>query len=322
MNAKFSGVTLPCQGNHDIWVAKYNSSGAKVYSTYLGGTSTEYGRGIATDAAGSAFVVGSTASTNFPTLGPVQASHGGGSYDGFVSKLNASGSALIYSTYLGGVFTDDAQAIAIDSGGNAVVVGNTNSTNFPTIAPLQSSLASPGRSDAFLARLSATGGALLNSTYLGGTGDDSALGVAVYSASTAYLVGSTDSVDFPIVRPVSGQGSYHGNTDAFVAALDATGSSLSYSSYFGGAAEDHAVGVAHLRGTATVTLVGNTLSTDLPVVGAAISNLVGSQDGFVVKLPIASNPVPAGAPWNFLFLAGLLLGAGLFVSASPRKQAL
>ena len=149
----------------DAFVAKLNPSGsALVYSTYLGGSGHDDGYGIAVDSSGNAYVAGYTASTNFPTMNPTAASYGGGTYDAFVAELNPTGSALVYSTYLGGSEDDYGYGIAVDSSGNAYVTGSTGSTNFPTMNPLQPTYGGGG--DAFVSELNPSGSALVYSTYL------------------------------------------------------------------------------------------------------------------------------------------------------------
>jgi hypothetical protein len=157
------------------FVTKFNPTGsALVYFTILGGAAPG---GIAVDAAGNAYVTGNTGSTDFPTAHPLQPAYGGGDADAFVAKLNASGSALVYSTYLGGSGDDSAGnagafassgGIAVDAAGNAYVTGSTDSTDFPTVHPLQPTYGGGG--DAFVAKLNASGSALVYSTYLGGSG--------------------------------------------------------------------------------------------------------------------------------------------------------
>jgi hypothetical protein len=139
-----------------------------IYSTYLGGSGDDGAYSIAVDSSGNAYVTGRTASTNFPTMNPLQPTYGGGTYDTFVAELNPTGSALVYSTYLGGSGDDGAYSIAVDSSGNAYVTGRTASTNFPTMNPLQPIFG--GIYDAFVAELNPTGSALVYSTYLGGPG--------------------------------------------------------------------------------------------------------------------------------------------------------
>ena len=144
-------------------MAKLNSSGSATYSTYLGGSDEDDILGIAVDSSGNAYVVGATQSVNFPTANPLQATRGG-SFDGFVAKLNSSGSALIYSTYLGGSGLDVSFGIAVDaSSGNTYVTGLTESTNFPITKPLQAIFGN-GPFDGFVAKLNSSGSALIYST--------------------------------------------------------------------------------------------------------------------------------------------------------------
>jgi hypothetical protein len=175
------------------------------------------GDGIVVDSSGDAYVTGRTASTNFPTMNPLQSAYGGGSGDdAFVTKLNAPGSALVYSTYIGGSGDDLGVGIAVDSLGNAYVTGYTASTNFPTMNPLQQAFG--GSSDAFVAQLNPSGSVLVYSTYLGGSSSDSGLGIAVDSSGNAYVTGYTASTNFPTMNPLQ-QALGGGFTDAFVSKI-------------------------------------------------------------------------------------------------------
>src|ERR1017187_6500325 len=157
-----------------------------IYSTYLGGSGTDQGYGIAVDNSGSAYVAGYTTSTDFPTMNPLQPAKAGGDTDAFVAKLSPEGSALIYSTYLGGSRNDYGWGIAVDSLGNAYITGNTTSTDFPTMNPLQPAEADGGGDgDAFVAKLNPTGSALVYSTYLGGGGNYTGSGIAVDNSGNA-----------------------------------------------------------------------------------------------------------------------------------------
>lgn len=268
------------------------------YSTYLGGSKDEEGHGIAVSDAGEAYVTGVTYSTNFPTGSPfgpssvLQSTNGQGAggtsgADVFISKLNASGSALEYSTYLGGSGLDYGAAIAVDGSGQAHVTGFTDSLNFPTHAAFQGALAQnpssggPSPNDAFVAKLNATGGALAYSTYLGGSGLDQAAGIALDRSGRVYVTGTTASVDFPTQAPL--QGSNAGSFDAFVTRLDATGSTLSYSTYFGGAGDDHALGIA-VEPVGTAYLTGYTSSPDFPTQAPFQGARAGAYNAFVTKV--------------------------------------
>jgi Beta-propeller repeat len=283
-------VQSTLRGTADVFVTKLNASGsAVVYSTYLGGNNEEYGYGIAVDSTGSAYVTGSTFSTNFPTVNAVQGSKGSlFTYDAFVAKLSPAGSALVYSTYLGGGSDDQGYAIAVDSAGNAYVTGTTDSTNFPTANALQSTFA--GRNceggDVFVTKFNAAGSALVYSTYLGGSGSEQGRGIAVDSAGNAYVTGSTDSSNFPTANAI--QSTYGGGDgcdlggDAFVAKFNPAGSALVYSTYLGGSSGDLGAGIAvDSAGNAYVT--GGTNSPNFPTANALQSTLKGPGDIFVTK---------------------------------------
>ena len=262
----------------DAFVAKLNASGsALVYSTYLGGSGSDVGMGIAVDGAGCAYVTGLTSSTDFPTQNPLQPQNKGG-WDVFVAKLNAPGSALVYSTYLGGSGTDDGMGIAVDGAGCAYVTGDTSSTDFPTQNPLQPQ--KKGNYDAFVAKLNASGSALVYSTYLGGSGRDVGSGIAVDGAGCAYVTGHTSSTDFPTQNPLQPQ--KKGNYDAFVAKLNAPGSALVYSTYLGGSDDDQGRGIA-VDGAGCAYVTGHTYSTDFPTQNPLQPQKKGPLDAFVAK---------------------------------------
>jgi len=210
-------------GNVDAYLTKLSADGQKVfYSTFLGGSGFEYGWDVAVDSSGNAYMTGFTHSTNFPTAHALQPTNHGGA-DAFVAKINASGNAFVFSTYLGGGDTDLGTSIAADSSGNAYVGGYTKSKNFPTVRAIQPT--NHGGFDAFVAKIRGDGSALLYSTYLGGTANESEfdagyrdLGIAVDSAGSAYVAGTTKSVDFPIT-PLAFQKSLKGGADVFVAKI-------------------------------------------------------------------------------------------------------
>jgi uncharacterized repeat protein (TIGR01451 family) len=201
----------------DAFVTKLNAAGsAYVYSTFLGGDSTDLGRAIAVDASGNAYIAGRTSSQNFPTANAFKGTNTSFGNDAFVTKINTAGSSLVYSTYLGGDGDDDSLGIAVDAAGNAYVTGSTSSDNFPTLGALQ--LTRNGfNSDAFVTKLAPSGSALIFSTYLGGTGSDIGLGLALDSSQHTYIVGRTTSGNFPTVNPL--QPGLGGNTDVFIAKL-------------------------------------------------------------------------------------------------------
>ncbi len=280
-----------------------------VYSTYLGGSGDDYGYGIAVDSSGNAYVTGRTTSADFPTASPLQAVFGGGSYDAFVAKLNPAGSALVYSTYLGGSDYEAGGGIAVDSSGNAYVTGATISTNFPTANPLQAAYGG-GIYDAFVAKLNPTGSALVYSTYLGGSDIDGGSGIAVDSSGNAYVTGDTISTDFPTANPL--QAGLGGIQNAFVVKLNPAGSSLVYSTYLGGSSYDEGNGIAvDSSGNAYVT--GDTISTDFPTANPLQAALGGIQNAFVVKL----NPAGSSLVYStYLGGSGQDQGNGIAVDSS------
>jgi uncharacterized repeat protein (TIGR01451 family) len=170
-----------------------------VYSTFLGGSGLDTGNSIAVDSSGNAYIAGQTASLNFPTSSPQQATNGGQT-DAFVAKLNADGSALIYSTFIGGSTTETATSIAVDNSGNVYLTGQTDSVNFPVLNALHPTLS--GSSDAFVTELNSAGSGLVYSTYLGGRGGEGGTSIAVDGLGNAYVTGATSSTDFPTTNPL------------------------------------------------------------------------------------------------------------------------
>jgi hypothetical protein len=271
--------------SQDAFVTKLSPTGSTlIYSTYLGGNDNDFGNGIAVDGSGNAVIVGSTASTNFPTASAFQSARSGSYPDAFVAKMTADGSGFVYSTYLGGTLVDEAFGIAIDASGAAYVVGSTTSTNFPTLNPYQST--NRGSRDAFVSKFSATG-SLVYSTYLGGGGQDFGSGIAVDSSGSAIAVGDTSSSNFPVFpQPPAAnpafQQSLNGSSDCFVAKLSPSGSALVYSTYLGGSSSDRAFSVA-VDGSGNAYVTGETLSTNFPGSGS-LQNPGGDLDAFVTQL--------------------------------------
>jgi len=253
------------------------------YSTFLGGGSDDYGYSIAVDAAGSAYVTGYTASTNFPTFAAGQSSKEG-TFNVFVTKLSPSGSSLAYSTYLGGSLMDQGWGIAVDATGAAYVAGQTTSADFPTLSAFQSALA--GSTNAFVAKLSPSGSSLVYSTYLGGSGADIGYGIAIDSTGAAYVTGQTSSTNFPTHGAY--QSSLAGAQDAFVTKLAPTGDSLVYSTYLGGSGQDTAYCIA-IDASGAAYAAGTTASSNFPTASAYQTTLKGLQNVFVTKLTPAGN---------------------------------
>ena len=278
------------------FVTEINPAGsALVYSTYLGGSGGSSGAGIALDSAGHAYVTGG-AGAGFPTTpGAFQTTFGGGS-NAYVTKLNTAGSALLYSTYLGGTnfFAGEAGfGIAVDSAGNAYVTGLAISTDFPvTPGAFQTTCGGcgPGYGDAFVAKVSSSGSALVYSTYLGGNSSDAGASIAVDSAGNAYVTGSTASTNFPTMDPLqpTNEGGF-GDREAFVAKLNPGGSALVYSTYLGGTGGadltqgDSGSGIAiDSSGRAYVT--GSTDSANFPTMHPWQPLFLGANTVFVAKI--------------------------------------
>lgn len=313
----------------DAFVAKLNPTGTTlVYATYLGGGGDDFATAIAIDAAGNAYVAGNTQSTNFPTTtgAPQRTARGfGGDDNGFynpgdawAAKLNPAGSALLYATYLGGQLNDFAAGIAVNAGGEAIVVGATKSTDFPTTTGAYQTTYRGANTvgpnfgpsiagDGFITILNSTGTALTYSTFLGGAGRDGASAVAVDAQNNIYVTGVTLSSNFPVTAGAP-QGTFKGvprdgggvtivPADAFVAKFSAQGA-LVYSTFLGGALMDAGMAIA-VDGAGAAYVTGGTLSTDFPVTASAAQSRFGGSgavgtigaayggDAFVTKVNAA-----------------------------------
>jgi hypothetical protein len=281
----------------DGFVTKLNASGsALVYSTFLGGTSNDYVQAIAVDSAGAACVTGYTSSPNFPTTPGAFDTHLDDLYDAFVTKLDASGTSLVYSTFLGGTDRDWADAIAVDSAGVAYVAGYTSSSDFPTTAGAFDTSFN-GSTDVFVTKLDASGNALVYSTLFGGTNYEFPYAIAVDSAGAAYVTGLTHSSSFP-TTPGAFDTSYNSDfqhDDAFVTKLDASGSALVYSTFLGGKDYDEAYAIA-VDSAGAAYVAGVTYSVGFPTTPGAFDSTFngssGNGDAFVTKLNASGQRAP------------------------------
>lgn len=274
------GLRRSLEGSTDAFVMKLKKGGAKIaYSSFFGGGGLELSSSIAIDAAGNAYIAGVTSSADMPTSNAAQATFGG-IFDGFVAKLNAKGSALVYATYLGGNDIDGCTGIAVDAAGNTYLSGVTASTDLPVASAFQPSYGG-GVLDAFVAKIRTDGGSLVYSTYLGGSDEDRAFRIAVDSAGRLTVAGLTASSNFPV--RVAFQGQLAGGTDAFVATFEAAGSSLVSSTYLGGSGGDSGTAVA-LGADRSIWVAGETVSTDFPVVEPLQGTNGGTSDLFIVRL--------------------------------------
>lgn len=268
-------------GVEDTVVMKFDPSGSTLFSTFVGGRDVDRGLALAVDDAGSAYVVGRTFSPDFPvTPGAFDTTHNGRE-DSFILKLDPSGSKLLYSTYVGGTGFERAMRLAIDSEGNAYVGGGTNSRDFPTtVGAFDRTFHGPGPTlppqpgvlqlgDGFALKLDPTGSSLIYSTFVGGMGADSLVGVAVDADGNAYITGFTGSADFPVTAGAFDT-TYNGSLDSFAAKLDRTGSQVIWSSYVGGSSVDRATGKGIVIDSAGNSyLLGGTYSQDFPVTAGA-----------------------------------------------------
>ena len=283
---------LPGFGN--VIVSKLSSTGESlVYSTYLGGSVVDEPRGIAVDSGGNAYLSGYTISHDFPTVNPYQGELAGGfgDFDYFAAKLSSTGSELIYSTYLGGSDPEQGGNIAVDGDLCAYVTGMTYSTDFPTLNPFQVDLT--GSSAATISKLSSSGSELLYSSFLGGSEGQAAYGVAVDAVGQAYVVGDTDSPDFPTVNPYQPCFNAETELDSFVAKFSSSGSELIYSTYLGGSGWDSARAIS-LDGS-EACVVGTTDSDDFPTLHAFQPARAGNYDAWVAKLSSAGSSLLLGS---------------------------
>lgn len=310
-------------GQRDAFVAKFTPDGALVYSTYLGGDLSpgasrddDVGYGIAVDVLQNAYITGFTSSSSFPTVHAVQ-SNFAGVEDAFIAKINAAGSALVYSTFLGGERAEEARGIAVDAFGNAYVTGYTFSIDFP-ITPNALQKLYGGSVDAFVTKLNATGTALIYSTFLGGNGientglvsDNIPVGaITVDNLGYAYVTGKTESANFPVVRAI--QPALSGDGDAFVAKIDPAGTELIYSTFLGSSFtgdngfEERGLGIA-LDSAFSVYVTGQVLKNDFLTVLPEQQNFGGGlSDAFITK--ISTPDIVTIAPVSAASFAGASL---------------
>lgn len=271
-----------------LFVSKLSPNGDRLeYSTFFGGTSPEdltfYSQApIAVDSQGNAYISGTTSDRDFPVLNAIQPTLKGAE-NAFVTKIDPAGSALVYSTYLGGSSSEQAYGIAVDAAGEAIVTGFTNSSDFPLVKPLFSKFTS-----GYVSKLSADGSRFVYSTYLGGSalsnGKSTATrieAVATDASGNAYLTGYTTSTDFPTARPIQAQ--LNGFQNAFVTKIDPAGTTLVYSTYLGGSSDDRAYAIAVGPGGDTF-IAGSTSSRDFPTLAAHFRLPFAKNNAFVTHL--------------------------------------
>jgi Beta-propeller repeat/Abnormal spindle-like microcephaly-assoc'd, ASPM-SPD-2-Hydin len=324
-------TTLPVSSTRGGFITKLNTSGsALVYSTYLAGSTTDKLRGLAVDSSGNAYVTGGTQSSDFPVTANAFQKTLAGASNAFVSKMNPTGTALAYSTFVGGTGSDAANSIAIDASGNAYITGGTISTDFPTKNPIQAAFAGGGGTcpanhasicgDGFVTELDPTGSTLIFSSYLGGSGEDSGVGLVLDSAGNIYVSGGTDSSNFPTTTGAFQTTFGGGSTgctnageacgDAFLTKINAVKTAYVYSTYLGGTGDDVAgLGLA-IDAAGNIHMAGITASPNFPTTPNAPQLTYGGGsticspgficgDGFVTKFSLD------GSTLNFsTFLGG------------------
>ncbi len=277
-------------GSNDVWVAKFNPNGSgPIYSAFIGGTDDDQALALAVDAAGAVYLTGVTQSADFPTVSAVQATPGGAG-DAFALKLNPAGSALAYSTYLGGVDMDAGTAVRVNPAGEAYIAGDTRSANLITATGglttgVQSSYGG-GLSDAFVMRLDAAGTAMLGQTFLGRNSLDSATALAVDVTGAVWVAGVTTATNFLTTTGALQTVYGGGGSDAFVTKFNAGLTQTLASTYLGGSGAETARALA-VSASGQVYVAGVTNSPDFPVVSAAFATPRGGQDGFVTQLNLS-----------------------------------
>ncbi|MBN1212774.1 MAG: SBBP repeat-containing protein [candidate division Zixibacteria bacterium] len=265
------------QAKTDAFVTKLDTlGGSLVFSTYLGGEETDIACDIAVDDQYRACVTGYTESFVFPISNPIQ-NKNAGEYDVFVSRFTISGDSLLYSTFLGNDNSDFGYAIAVDTAGYVCVSGKTNSPGFRNVGAFQTTLA--GGYDAFVTRFNPTGSQFVFSSFLGGSGDDAAFDLVLDDGGFVYITGQTGSSDFPVIDPFQLPG---GGPDAFITKLDIAGSSLVYSTFYGGSGSETGRAVA-VDNSGDAYITGTTASSNLPVIDPFKPTQIG-EDAFAVKI--------------------------------------
>ena len=302
-------------GTYDAFALKLTNSGTAIgYSTFLGGSGEDIGNSIAVDGDGNAYVTGYTDSPNYKVTAGAFDTTPNGNDDAFVTKLNAIGSSLAYSTYIGGGSLDDGSELAVDDLGRAFVTGKTNSGDFPTTLFAYDKTHNANGPDAFVAKLNAAGSGLVYSTYLGGSGTDVGNSVAIDGGGSAYVTGYTTSTNFPVTRGAF-QTAAPASDNAFVTKLNSGGTGLQYSTYLGGSGRDDGTSIA-VNGAGEVYLTGNTSSADFPTIAwnAYDDTYNGGGDAFLLKL----TPTAFSDPSASTFLGGSLsdVGVALYINSS------
>jgi len=294
----------PASAGRDAFATRLSADGTAVQQFFfIGGGANDQATAIAVDASANMYVTGDTNSSDFPTTAPLGAQPFQAQYSGpfnfsfplntfggdaFVVKLSAAGD-FVYGSFLGGDFFEFGQGIAVDSAGQAILMGETASPNFPTVTPLQAQRR--GASDLFVTKVNASGTALLFSTFLGGSSKELSRGIARDASDNIYVLGRTESEDFPVTADAFRRQAFVFIGDIVLAKLSPMGTSVLYGTYFGGSlgGVDDVFGLA-VDAAGTVYLTGKTGTTDFPVAHPFQASLSGSTDAFVAKVGAACGP--------------------------------
>ena len=313
-------VTIGCYqpelyGNENTFITKINPEGSGlVYSTFVGGDSVDEGSSITVDAGGNAYITGTTNSPAYPvTTGAFQDTLGGESFfegtafvgDAFITKLNSSGSDLVYSTFIGGDTADVGTSIAVDKFGDAYITGWTSSSNFPVTKGAYQTTYGGGAAvfgDAFVTKLNSTGSALVYSTFIGGNVEDVGRAIAIDAGGNAYITGWTSSPNFPVTKGAY-QSALGSDTaiNAYVTELNSTGAALLYSTFIGGNNYESPSSILVDSG-GNVYITGQTASSNYPITPGAYQTAYGSDqqgsNAFITKLNISAPTLAASNKSN------------------------
>ena len=266
-------------GGYDAFVFKLSPDGQTlVFSTFIGGTSTEYAYGLIVDSNFDVYITGITSSTDFPVFNAYDDSIASGT-DGFILKLNSTGTGLVFSTYIGGTGDDGMYDIQIDGDNNIYAAGYTAATDWPTVNPCQSTIG--GGIDTVIVKMRKDGELLMFSTYLGGSENDLPNDLTIDGKNRIVVIGRTDSTDFPVVNAIDS--SYGGNQDAFLTRINSTDGSIDFSTFFGDTAYDNGQG-CETDSAGNIYILGYTFSASFPVANAFDSTFNGDDDLFISKI--------------------------------------
>ena len=318
---------------YNAFVTEFSAAGAMIYSTFIGGSTFDYAHAIAIDASGQAVIAGEPASSDYPVTTKAEQSSLGGVSNGFISKLSADGSELVFSTFLGGSGDDRAFGLALDSSGNVYVAGLTGSSNFPVTSGafqtvfkggggyggMPDGYSPPASTDGFVSKLSADGSTLIYSTYFGGSAFDWIFGIAVDSTGDAYVTGFTGSADLPTLNAAQ-PGFGAGSSKAFISKFNSAGAQLVYSTFLGGSGHDGGQAIV-LDAANEAIVTGYTTSADFPTTAESFqTKYTGSgSDSFVTKLSadgskLASSTFLGGSAYELPFGEAIDAHGDLFVS--------